>query len=213
MKIIRCPICNQYVDTLLREFHGEGEKFVAAKLRQRHPEWSEPDGMCERCLYLNEFDTVEEHFAALAKGTLFRLRMKNEFALLPTPLRLNSDPRFKGRRITIAFLDSGFYAHPDLIRPSKRIKAMVDVTDEKKGASYFAGVHNESWHGTMTTVAATGSGFLSDGLYRGIASEADVVLIKVMDTRTKHINTENIARGIRWAREHKERYGRQARRL
>jgi serine protease AprX len=207
MKITRCPICNQCVEVLLHEFHGKGEKAVAEKLRQRYPQWSERDGICERCLYLNEFDTVEEHFAALAKGTLFRLRMRNEFALLPTPLRLNSDPRFNGRGITIAFLDSAFYPHPDLVRPSNRIKAIVDVTDEKKGASYFAKVHNESWHGTMTTVAATGNGFLSDGLYRGIASQADVVLIKVLDTGTKHINTENITRGIRWAREHKDQYG------
>ena len=207
MNVIRCPICNQYVHVLLHEFHGKGEQVVVEKLRQQHPKWSEADGMCERCLYLNEFDTVEEHFSALAKGTLFRLRMKNEFALLPTPLRLNSDPRFSGHGITIAFLDSGFYPHPDLIRPSSRIKAIVDVTDEKKGASYFAKVHTESWHGTMTTVAATGNGFLSNGLYRGVASEADVVLIKVLDTRTKRINTENITRGIRWVREHKERYG------
>lgn len=207
MRISRCPICNQYSDTLLHDFHTKGEEKVVAKLKSRHPTWSEHNGLCERCLYLNEFDTVEEHFTSLAAGTLFRSRMKNEFALLPTPLRLNTDPRFKGRGVTIAFLDSGFYRHPDLFRPHNRIKAIVDVTDEKKGPSYFSKVHTESWHGTMTTVAATGNGFLSDGLYRGIASDADVVLIKVMDTRTKHINTETIARGIRWAREHKGEYG------
>lgn len=207
MRISRCPVCNQYSDTLLHDFHTGGEKQVIAKLKARHPQWSEHNGLCERCLYLNEFDTVEEHFTSLAKGTLFRSRMKNEFALLPTPLRLNADPRFKGRGVTIAFLDSGFYPHADLIRPTNRIKAIVDVSDEKKGASYFSKVHTESWHGTMTTVAATGNGFLSNGLYRGIASEADVALIKVMDTRTKRINTENIARGVRWAREHKDEYG------
>jgi len=202
----RCPVCHQYTDTLLRHFQGGGEEQVVTKLRSRHPEWSEPLGLCERCLYLNEFDTVEEHFSSLAQGTLFRLRVNNAFALLPTPLRLNADPRFKGRGVTIVFLDSGFYRHPDLVRPTNRIKAIVDVTDEKKGASHFAQVHTESWHGTMTTVASAGNGFLSRGLYRGIASEAEVVLIKVMDTRTKHINTENIARGIRWAREHRKQY-------
>jgi serine protease AprX len=202
----RCPVCNQYTDTLLKHFHGTREEQVVTKLRSRHPGWSDSMGLCERCLYLNEFDTVEEHFSSLAQGTLFRARMKNEFALLPTPLRLNADPRLRGRGVTIAFLDSGFYPHPDLVRPTNRIKAIVDVTDERKGESYFARVHTESWHGTMTTVAAAGNGFLSRGLYRGIASEAEVVLIKVMDTRTKHITTENIARGIRWAREHRKEY-------
>ncbi len=207
MRIVRCPICHQYVESLLREFHGKGERRVIDKIKHHHPQWSEGDGLCERCLYLNELDTVEEHFSGLGKGTLFRLRMRNEFALLPTPLRLNVDPRFKGRGLTIAFLDSGFYPHPDLTRPHNRIRAMVDVTDEQKGASYFSTVHSESWHGTMTTVAAAGNGYLSNGLYRGIASEADVALIKVMDVKTKHINTENIARGIRWAREHQEEFG------
>ena len=207
MRITRCPVCNQYCETLLHEFHSKSEELVIAKLKLRHPKWSEHNGLCERCLYLNEFDTIEEHFTSLDKGTLFRSRMKNEFALLPTPLRLNTDPRFKGRNITIAFLDSGFYPHPDLVRPTNRIKAIVDVTDEKKGDSYFSKVHAESWHGTMTSVAAAGSGYLSNALYRGIGSEADVVLVKVMDTRTKHINTENIARGIRWAREHKDEFG------
>ena len=203
----RCPICNQYVDTLIRGFSGNGEETVLGKIGARYPEWSDTDGMCERCLYLNEFDTLDEHFSSLSKGTLYRKRVKNEFALLPTPLRLNSDPRFKGRGITIAFLDAGFYPHPDLIRPSNRIKAIVDVTDEQKRESYFSKPHPESWHGTMTSVTAAGNGSLSDGLYRGIASEADVVLVKVMDTRTKHINAENIARGLRWVREHREEFG------
>lgn len=207
MRIVRCPVCDQYSDTLLRDFRSQGERQVIAKLKSRHLRWSEHDGLCERCLYLNEFDTVEEHFSSLAKGTLFRERVKNEFALLPAPLRLNADPRFKGRGVTIAFLDSGFYPHPDLVRPSNRIKAIVDVSDEKKGASYFSHVHPESWHGTMTTVAAAGNGFFSNGLYRGIASEAEVVLVKVMHTGAKHISTENIARGIRWAREHRDEYG------
>ncbi|MEK9135765.1 MAG: hypothetical protein AAB393_01475, partial [Bacteroidota bacterium] len=125
MTIARCPICRQYADTLLRTLPGTGEDLVIAKIKARHAEWTEQDGMCERCLYLNEFDTVDEHFTSLTKGTLFRQQIKNEFALLPTPLRLNADPRFRGRGITIAFLDSGFYPHPDLVRPRNRIKAIV----------------------------------------------------------------------------------------
>src|SRR5215467_8840580 len=32
---------------------------------------------------------------------------------LPTPLRMDADDRYTGRGVTIAFLDSGFYAHKD----------------------------------------------------------------------------------------------------
>jgi len=41
---------------------------------------------------------------------------QNDF-VLPTPLRMDADERFTGRGVTIAFLDSGFHAHPDLTRP------------------------------------------------------------------------------------------------
>src|SRR5687768_11155945 len=43
--------------------------------------------------------------------------------VLPTPLRLDADERFTGRGMTIAFLDSGFYSHPDLTTPRNRILA------------------------------------------------------------------------------------------
>jgi serine protease AprX len=175
--------------------------------------------MCERCLYLHEFDSVDgEHFApdpgfnaqrsdgAAIKSTLFRLRARNEFALLPTHLRLNADPRFRGKGISIAFIDSGFYPHHDLTKPKNRIKRIVDVTDEAFPRSYFNELHVESWHGMMTSVAAAGNGHLSKGMYRGIASQADVVLIKVMDTKTRWINTQNITRGIRWAMDNAEQY-------
>jgi serine protease AprX len=207
----KCPICKQYVERLLHAFEGEGEEAVVAKIAARHLSWSKSQGMCERCLYLNEFDLVDsDHFApdpefaraasgAAVKSSLFRLRVKNPFALLPTHLRLNADPRFRGSGITIAFIDSGFYPHPDLTKPKNRIKRILDVTGERFPRSYFNGHHVESWHGMMTSVAAAGNGHLSNGMYRGLASAADVVLIKVMDTRTRWINTENITKGILWA--------------
>lgn len=214
----KCPICKVYVERLVHAFDGEGEEAVVEKISAQHPSWSIYQGMCERCLYVNEFDSVDgEHFApdpefaqetsgAALKSTLFRLRAKNEFALLPTHLRLNADPRFRGKGVTIAFIDSGFYPHPDLTKPKNRIKKILDATGERFTRSYFNDHHVESWHGMMTSVAAAGNGSLSDGMYRGIASEADVVLIKVMDTRTHWINTENITRGIRWAITHASQF-------
>src|SRR5690349_16891964 len=40
---------------------------------------------------------------------------------LPTPLRMDADERFTGKGVTIAFLDSGFFAHTDLTEPVNRI--------------------------------------------------------------------------------------------
>lgn len=49
----------------------------------------------------------------------------------------------------------------------------------------------------MTGVVAAGNGFLSHGLYRGLASEAEVVLIQGGDP-DGHITNATIARAFRW---------------
>src|SRR5207247_1048842 len=48
--------------------------------------------------------------------------------LLPTPVRLHANPRYTGRGVTLAFLDSGFYPHPDLAEPDDRIRGHIDAT-------------------------------------------------------------------------------------
>src|SRR5436853_7212695 len=106
---------------------------------------------------------------------------QNRHAVLPTPLRLRIDGEKTARGITIAFTDSGFYPHPDLTQPVNRIVAYTDIT--RSGAKLNPNKNPESWdwHGTMTSVAAAGNGFLSDGIFRSLAPEANVVLVKVSD--------------------------------
>jgi len=52
----------------------------------------------------------------------------------------------------------------------------------------------------MTSVVASGSGALSDGFYRGIASDADLVLVKI--GRTGRISEDQIRRGLEWVLAH-----------
>ncbi|MFZ0750249.1 MAG: S8 family serine peptidase, partial [Pyrinomonadaceae bacterium] len=124
--------------------------------------------------------------------------------VLPTPLRMDADERFTGSGVTMAFLDSGFYAHPDLTKPRKRIVAYHSLfaTDGDDTSLHTADV--ASWHGMMTSVVAAGSGALSDGVYRGIASEADLVLVKI--GLTGRISEDQIRRGLEWVLEHRERH-------
>ena len=127
--------------------------------------------ICARCieLFTRAQRQVESH------QTVFE---QNAF-VLPTPLRMDADERFTGRGVTMAFLDSGFYPHRDLTEPRKRIVAYHSLfaTDGDDTSLHTADV--ASWHGMMTSVVAAGSGALSDGVYRGIASEADLVLVKI----------------------------------
>lgn len=128
----------------------------------------------------------------------------NRFAVIPTPTRLDADPRFTGRGVTIALLDSGFYPHPDLVAPTNRIIAYHDVTNPRGRLRADAPVEDWHWHGTQTSVAAAGNGHLSDGIYQGLASDAWVVLVKVSDNG--RISEENIARGLQWVIRNQRRY-------
>jgi serine protease AprX len=98
--------------------------------------------------------------------------------LLSIPERLDAHPRFTGRGVVMAFVDSGFYPHPDLMRPRRRIKAYADATQDEASPDDFFTPRASSWHGTMTACTAAGNGYVSAGRYRGLASDAEVVLIQ-----------------------------------
>jgi serine protease AprX len=61
-----------------------------------------------------------------------------------------------------------------------------------------------SWHGMMTSVVAAGNGHLSDGFYRSIAPEANVVLVKI--GKSGRIPEINIETGLRWVFANKDKY-------
>jgi serine protease AprX len=128
----------------------------------------------------------------------------NRFAVIPTPVRLNANPAYSGQGVTIAFLDSGFYPHPDLVTPANRIIAYHDVTTERPSLFSSEPTETSQWHGTQTSVAAAGNGQLGDGVYRGLAQESKLVLVKV--SKGARITEENIAAGIHWVIANRERY-------
>ncbi len=156
----------------------------------------ESAGSCSQCIALFERGRkqIEAH------GAIF----EQTSYVLPTPLRLNADQRFTGRGVTIAFLDSGFYAHPDLTQPTDRILAYHNIFDPVADLEALHKGDVASWHGMMTSVVAAGNGHLSDGFYRGIAPDSNLVLVKI--GRTGRIPDEHIERGLKWILDHREEY-------
>jgi serine protease AprX len=124
--------------------------------------------------------------------------------ILPTPVRLGDSGRYTGRGVAIAFLDSGFFAHPDLVKLDDRILRYVDINRPEARRRDLDRPDESSWHGMMTSVVACGNGFLSEGYYRGLASEAFLVLVKVGTAR--RIRHDDIRRGIDWVIRNRERY-------
>lgn len=196
-----CPLCNDGVDKLLYRFHIDAEKKIIEKIKTEHPSWAEMGGLCSRCMDYYHTAIVMEQRILPAIGPYFPVKSADDFVILPTGLRLDADPRYTGKGVTICFVDSGFYPHPDLIATKNRIKIIVDITEQIS----IAATSDSCWHGTMTTVVCAGDGYLSKGLYKGIASDAELVLLKVEDENGK-ITTENIIKALEWIIENHKRY-------
>ena len=154
------------------------------------------EAFCARCheLFRRAQRQIDSH-AAIFEQHAF---------VLPTPIRMDADERFSGHGVTIAFLDSGFYAHQDLTEPRNRIVAYHSLFAAAGDDTSLYTNDVASWHGMMTSVVAAGSGSLSDGFYRGIASDADLALVKI--GLTGRISEAQIRRGLEWVLEHKDEY-------
>lgn len=142
-------MCNDAVDKLPYRFHIDNERNVIEKIKEKNPEWTQNDGICSRCVDYYHVEIVREQRMLPEIGPYFP--STGDFVILPTGLRVNADPRFTGKGVTICFTDSGFYAHPDLTAYRNRIKKVIDVTKPEvspTGSEIFDG----AWHGTMTTV-------------------------------------------------------------
>jgi subtilisin family serine protease len=99
---------------------------------------------------------------------------------------------FTGAGVTIATLDTGIdAAHPDF---ADRIVGTADFTGGDS-VSDLAG------HGTHVASIAAGSGAASDGKYRGIASDADLLVGKVLGDDGTGSMSEAIE-GMEWAVAH-----------
>ncbi|MGB7924524.1 MAG: S8 family serine peptidase [Pyrinomonadaceae bacterium] len=151
--------------------------------------------ICPRCLELFERARIQLQTDAAV--------FEQGGHVLSTPLRMDADDRFTGRGVTIAFLDSGFYAHPDLTTPVNRIVAYHSIVAAEGDKTMLEMPNPASWHGMMTSVVAAGNGGCSNGFYRGIAPDARVVLVKVGNGR---VSEENIERGLKWVVAHREEY-------
>lgn len=122
----------------------------------------------------------------------------------PLASRMETNADFTGRGITIAFIDSGFYAHPDLTEPRNRILVHYDVRAGVTTIRACPPPDVSSWHGMMTSVVCAGNGHLSKGRYEGLAPDAEVVLLKA--GTVGRIAHHDIRRGIDWAIKHREEY-------
>jgi serine protease AprX len=188
-----CPVCGREAPDGRVPFDSLSENLQVIIAANAPPGVRE---VCPRCVELFERALVQLE----ADSVIF----EQGGHVLSTPLRLDADERFTGRGVTIAFLDSGFYPHPDLTKPDSRILAYHSIVAAEGDKTTLETPDPSSWHGMMTSVVAAGNGGLSNGFYKGIAPGASVVLVKL--AKSGRILEDNIERGLKWVMAHREQY-------
>ena len=191
-----CPVCAREVNEENLTWLHALDKKLANLIRANAPNAVRVEAICSRCAKL--FERAETHISTEAAV------QKDGSHVLSTPLRLDADDRFTGKDVTIAFLDSGFYPHVDLTSPHNRILAYHSLLAPNGDISSLFQPDAASWHGMMTSVVAAGNGNLSNGFYRGLAPEANVVLVKL--AKSGRITSGNIQEGLEWVLAHREQF-------
>ena len=103
---------------------------------------------------------------------------------------------YLGQGIVVAVLDTGISMHPDF---GKRMIAFKDIVGNRRLP------YDDSGHGTHVAGILAGNGFLSGGLYSGIAPRAKLVVVKVLDANGDG-GIDDVATGINWVLQNREKY-------
>lgn len=103
---------------------------------------------------------------------------------------------YSGKGITVAVLDTGMYPHIDF---NDRMICFVDfISGEKKP-------YDDNGHGTHVTGLIAGDGKGSSGKYRGVASECNLVGLKVLD-KFGNGNKEHVLHSFNWILSNYKKY-------
>lgn len=226
-----CPLCSAEVDPRVLAQSSRIRPQLFYLLRSANSAWQPADGACPACVHRaqQQFSNTRSATAlhtTTDPQTTFPYYHPNAESVLAQAERLPDYATFTGQGVTIAFLDSGYYPHPDLgtalpdpeqprhwvglterqwrdqLEPMRpRFAHYVDLADggERLGVdqSSLWDSANDSWHGQMTTVVAAGNGALSTGRYRGYAPQAAILPIKI-GRASGRIPEEDILRGLEW---------------
>jgi serine protease AprX len=95
-----------------------------------------------------------------------------------------------GKGVTVAILDSGVAADPDLTQPTNRILASVNFADTRTSS-------DPGGHGTHVAGIVAGNGTRSAGQFVGIAPQANIVDVRVLGS-TGSGRVSSVVAGIAW---------------
>ena len=102
-----------------------------------------------------------------------------------------------GRGVSIAVLDTGTHPHYDLIKPYNRLLVFKDFVNGRTVP------YDDDGHGTHVSGIAAGNGF--SGAPKGMAPEASIVSLKVLDSDGSG-NVSDILAAMQWICDNHRKY-------
>jgi len=119
------------------------------------------------------------------------------------PVAPASESALKGAGVTIAVVDSGVALHPDI----QTLTAVVDVVGNANPQAALPETSVDPYgHGTHVAGIMVGTGSQSGGVMAGIAPEASLVSVRVLDSLGAGLTSDVVA-GLQWIGDHKAEYG------
>lgn len=106
---------------------------------------------------------------------------------------------YSGKGVGIAILDTGLSPSIDFTKPFNRIAVFKDFVN---GSNIC---YDNNGHGTHVCGIACGNGNLSNKKYTGIAPNANLIVLKILD-KYGHGSALTALTAIRWILENKSRY-------
>jgi hypothetical protein len=143
-----CPLCKQISEAQHQLEYGWAAPEVKKRLAATHAHLDVEDGACPACVQqaLLEvlLNTPDDKLHETIQSA-WPLDVEAAFGALPIPLRMHADPNFAGRGVTLAMIDSGFFPHPDLCRPTNRIKAWANAAKDPVEEVRFGKTDTPRW--------------------------------------------------------------------
>lgn len=196
-----CPICGLAYPHLIHNFNPNYEADILNSIKSEFPLWEAGQGICSRCFDRFEAVTYYSYRSSGHTAEDFKIRHFN-FYVFPIAERMNADENYTGKNITICIIDSGFYPHPDFI---DQVIKVVDVTDENKTREAFFHANESAWHGTTTASICSGNGKLNNGIFKGLAWCANLILINIRNDNGE-VKDEYIAGALMWVKANHKAY-------
>ncbi len=106
---------------------------------------------------------------------------------------------FTGKGVTVAVLDTGIAFHPDLVTPENRIAGWADFVQQNTTP------YDDHGHGTHMAGIIVGNGRSSRGRWAGLAPEARLVGVKVLNHQGAG-TLDTLVAGLEWCVRNQELY-------